>query len=233
MITGFDRGGKVPGTDGKELFLPAVADAEERRIIQDAQELWLPLYDQIKEICEKKASPEKLLSTVSMARSRNVPIFDLMNQLTNRTEITAQAAINSSSGPRNFLIALGSVGFFLIPCTYLIQRAEKQRMLTKQGLTSLEHAYSELDLQAAELGIAKNEMDLIMKTVGEGLLLIDEKGMIGDHHSKALASILNQEELSGLSLFGILQRYLSEKVYNTTRDFFTLLFDASRKEKLS
>src|SRR6185503_16384460 len=32
VLTGFDRGAKVPGTDGKEFFLPAVADAEERHI---------------------------------------------------------------------------------------------------------------------------------------------------------------------------------------------------------
>jgi two-component system, chemotaxis family, sensor kinase CheA len=231
VITGFDRGGKVPGTDGKELFLPAVTDSEERKIIQDTQELWLPLYEQIKEICETKVSGEKLQSTVDMARSRNVPIFDFMNQLTNRTEFTAKAAISANSGPRNFLIALGSVAFFLIPGVFLIQRAERQRVITEEALTSLEHTYGELDRQAAELGIAQNETDQIMKTVGEGLFLIDEKGIIGDHHSKELATILHQEELAGVSLFGILQRHLSEKMYNTSRDFFTLLFDASRKEK--
>ena len=68
VIRGFDSGGAVPGTDGKEFLMPAVADAEEKRIVRDALELWLPLYDRLQEVTSGKASAEQLAAAVDMAR---------------------------------------------------------------------------------------------------------------------------------------------------------------------
>jgi chemotaxis protein histidine kinase CheA len=70
-----------------------------------------------------------------------------------------------------------------------------------------------------------------METVQEGLFLVDEKGIIGEYHSKALTTIFRQSEFAGDSFFNLLQRLLSEKMYNTTKDYFGLLFDPSKKEK--
>jgi two-component system, chemotaxis family, sensor kinase CheA len=231
VIIGFDRGTKVPGTDGKEFFLPAVNESEERRIVQGALELWLPLYDRLKEVAAGSATPEQVTATVAMARMRNVPIFDLMNELTNRTEFTARQAVNAASGPRNILIAFASIVAFLIPGVFLINRAAKQRKRAEGALTSLEGTYKVLDRQAAALSAAKAGTDRIMETVQEGLFLVDEKGVIGEHYSQELAVILRENNLAGMNIFNILQRHLSDKMHNTTRVFFALLFNASRKEK--
>jgi len=231
VITGFDRGATVPGTDGKEFFLPAVADAEDRRIVRDALDLWLPLHDRLQRVASGSADETERAAAIDMARARNVPIFDLMNELTNRTETTARAAMAAASGSRNILIGLATVAFFSIPGLYLFARASRQRKRAQDALAALESIYEQLNGQTAALSAAKTETDRIMDTVQEGLMLVDENGIIGDQHSKELVSIFRQQEIAGISLFGIFQRLLSEKMYNTTRDYFTLLFDASRKEK--
>ncbi|MEZ0216107.1 MAG: hypothetical protein ACAH89_03175, partial [Rariglobus sp.] len=231
VIRGFDAGGPVPGTDGKEFLMPAVIDADEKRIVRDALELWLPLYDRLQEVASGKASAEQLAAAVDMARARNVPIFDLMNDLTNRTEVTARASISAASTPRTVLIAAVSIAAFLIPGFFLWSRSREQGARARSALASLEGTYTQLSAQSSALATAKSETDRIMETVQEGLLLIDANGIIGEHHSRELLSIFRQEQLAGLSLLNLLQRLLSEKMFNTTKDYIALLFDANRKEK--
>jgi two-component system, chemotaxis family, sensor kinase CheA len=101
-------------------------------------------------------------------------------------------------------------------------RAERRR---------LEDINSKISAQSSSLAIAKAETDRIMETVQEGLFLVDEKGTIGDYHSRALIGIFKQDEFAGYNFFNFLQRLLSEKMFNTTKDYFSLLFDHTKKEK--
>lgn len=121
---------------------------------------------------------------------------------------------------------------------YANQETEHYRQATEQlnqavhegqlALSALEDSYGE---QFSELAFAKAETDRIMQTVQEGLFLIDENGIIGNYHSREAPLILRQQELAGASLYSILKLHLSEKMYNASRDFFELLFNASRKER--
>ncbi len=95
-------------------------------------------------------------------------------------------------------------------------------------IRELEQTYGD---QFAALAFAKEETDRIMETVQEGLFLIDQDGIIGNYHSLEAPLILRQQELAGASLYSILKLHLSEKMYNASRDFFELLFNASRKER--
>lgn len=231
VLHGFEVGGPVPGTDGKEFLMPAVADTDEKRIIRDALELWLPLHDRLQDVTSGKASPEEVTAAVDMARARNVLIFDLMNELTNRTEVTAQASIAAASGPRNALIALVSVAAFLIPGFHLWRKSRDQGARAAGALASLETTYGQLSSQSAALASSKAETDRIMETVQEGLFLIDANGIIGGHHSREVLTIFRQEQIAGMSLMNLLQRLLSEKMFNTTKDYLGLLFDGARKER--
>ena len=98
----------------------------------------------------------------------------------------------------------------------------------EETLSLLEQSYGE---QLSSLAFAQAETDRIMETVQEGLFLINKEGIIGDYHSREAPLILRQQELAGTSLYAILERHLSEKMFNSSRDFFNLLFDASRKER--
>ncbi|MCU0792246.1 MAG: ATP-binding protein [Opitutaceae bacterium] len=129
------------------------------------------------------------------------------------------------------LFALLSGGLLLAAGFVLWNQMRAEGLRAKQALAALESSYAQISAQSESLAIAKSETGRIMETVQEGLFLVDEKGIIGEYHSKALLAIFKQDELAGYSFFNLLQRLLSEKMFNTTKDYFALLFDASKKEK--
>lgn len=108
------------------------------------------------------------------------------------------------------------------------QQAWEAAQEGQNTISLLEQTYGD---QFAALAFAKEETDRIMETVQEGLFLIDQDGIIGNYHSLEAPLILRQQELAGASLYAILKLHLSEKMFNTSRDFFELLFNASRKER--
>ena len=133
------------------------------------------------------------------------------------------------------LISLASIALCLIPGVFLFNRGLQQRQRAENALSSMEETLSLLEQsygeQLSSLAFAQAETDRIMETVQEGLFLINKEGIIGDYHSREAPLILRQQELAGTSLYAILERHLSEKMFNSSRDFFNLLFDASRKER--
>ena len=231
VLRGFETGGAVPGADGQEFRMPAARDPEEQRVIREALALWLPLQERLSDIVEGRASPEVVAATVEAFRARNVGIFDFMNELTNRTEFTARAQIAAASNPRTALVCVAVLAVFLIPGFYLGDRARRARLRAETALHQLESTHAALSEKSAALSIAKAETDRIMDTVQEGLLLIDPRFIIGPSHSRELAAIFRQEHLAGMNLLHLLQRLLSEKMFNTTRDYFDLLFNPEQREK--
>lgn len=138
-------------------------------------------------------------------------------------------AMNFTTAPfRDVLIGLGALGLGLIPGLYFFNRVSQQRQDVQDRLTELEKHYGD---QLSSLAFAQAETERIMETVQEGLFLINQEGIIGDYHSREAPVILRQEQLAGKSLFEILKLHLSEKMYKSSRDFFDLLFDATRKER--
>ena len=124
-----------------------------------------------------------------------------------------------------------ALGVVILPGCILWQRARAERLRREKALAELADGNLKITAQSAQLATAKAEMDRIMETVQEGLFLVDDKGTIGDYHSRALFDIFRLKEFAGENLFDILKRLLSEKMYNTTKDYFGLLFDVTKKEK--
>jgi signal transduction histidine kinase len=227
VLKSYDSGAKMEALSGVIMDFPKSTDAEELKLAATAKEHWLPLYELVRRVSTGKASKAELASAVTMAGDISKPLYDAMNGLTIRSNEVGQKEARSIGGWRNFFIGLASVSLFLIPSVFLIDRGSKQRKLAEEALASLEATYGEL----SSMGFAKAEMDRIMETVQEGLLLINQDGVIGQYHSKEAPLILRQEHLAGANLFSILKQHLSEKMFNTSKDFFDLLFNASRKEK--
>ncbi|MBC8009726.1 MAG: hypothetical protein H7067_06490 [Burkholderiales bacterium] len=125
------------------------------------------------------------------------------------------------------------VGLVLVvaPGLLLWNRVRAERLRAEAALADLAEGHAKISAQSSSLALAKSETDRIMETVQEGLFLVDEKGIIGEYHSRALLTIFRQDEFAGYSFFNFLQRLLSEKMFNTTKDYFGLLFDPTKKEK--
>lgn len=123
------------------------------------------------------------------------------------------------------------LGLVLAPGGLLWLRARSERLRREKALAELAESTRQNAAQTALLATAKAETGRIMETVQEGLFLVDEHGVIGEYHSRALFDIFRRKEFAGENLFDILKRLLSEKMFNTTKDYFGLLFDAAKKEK--
>ncbi len=142
--------------------------------------------------------------------------------------IVARGFIRAEGMTTEIYAALGVV---IVPGCLLWQRARAERLRREKALAELADGNLKITAQSAQLANAKAETDRIMETVQEGLFLVDENGLIGEYHSRALFDIFRLKEFAGENLFDILKRLLSEKMFNTTKDYFTLLFDITKKEK--
>ena len=107
---------------------------------------------------------------------------------------------------------------------YHAQERRRQRLLAR----------SNESLAAATTAIteAKQETDLILSTVRQGMLLMSSDYTISDQHSTELKEIFQTEHLAGFNFLNLLQRILTEKIFVTTRDYCAMLFDPAKKEKL-
>ncbi len=141
------------------------------------------------------------------------------------------ASASPDAGYVGLMVALVSGVVFVACGLVLWQRSRSEAARAKTALGALESSYAQISSQRASLAVAKTETDRIMETVQEGLFLVDDKGVIGEYHSRTLLAIFRQDELAGYSFFNLLQRLLSEKMFNTTKDYFGLLFDPNKKEK--
>ncbi|MBV8223201.1 MAG: Hpt domain-containing protein, partial [Candidatus Eremiobacteraeota bacterium] len=113
----------------------------------------------------------------------------------------------------------------------LFTRVTEGQNQIKVYASSLELRNDELAESTTALAQAKRGTDLIMETVRQGLLLIGPDYRIDPQYSRELEDVFRMKELAGHNLLNILQRILTERMYNTTRDFLGLLFDPKKKER--
>lgn len=98
-------------------------------------------------------------------------------------------------------------------------------LLTFWGLRSLVRSDRKVEY-------AQKETANIMKTVKEGLFLIDAQLNIGQQYSAHLETILGQQSIAGRELKELLSKIISKQDYETTHDFIEQLFNPDVIESL-
>jgi two-component system, chemotaxis family, sensor kinase CheA len=227
IYNGLERGATVKQAGGETVVIEKLVDPEQVKSLKNIGAMWTPLLEKVKLASADGATPAVVDAAVSASREQCAKLSSSSDKLSTSVSHNHSANLQWLKIGRAILIGLGSISLFLLPAWYLLNRAGKQQRIAQAALSTLEETHGEL----SNLGFAKAEIDRIMETVQEGLFLMDENGTIGGYYSSELPRILRQDQLTGLSLYGILQRHLSDKMYSASRDFFTLLFDSSRKEK--
>lgn len=89
-------------------------------------------------------------------------------------------------------------------------------------------------LRAEEIqsGLARKETADILRTVNEGLFLLDRNQRIGSERSLALANIFRRDDLDGMTFEQLLRNIVPEKTMKTAQDYVTLLWGERVNEKL-
>jgi len=79
---------------------------------------------------------------------------------------------------------------------------------------------------------ARQETQNILRTVNEGLFLLDRDLKLGTERSMALATIFRREDLEGLSFEDLLRNIVPEKTLKTAQEYVALLWGERVNEKL-
>jgi two-component system, chemotaxis family, sensor kinase CheA len=242
IVNAFNEGSETVAPDGVRFMVEAVSDEKALETLTQMNTIWFGIKTRADKIVliagphkantEAAAFTEKNLSESSeFVAAQQTLLAEQTLAFTRRLEELAKARIAALEGPRTLLIGVAAVSLLSLPGVFFINRVRRARNASAKLAAELGASQKQLESQALALSTAKAETDRIMETVQEGLLLIDAQGVIGDYHSHELKIILRQEQLAGRSLLGILERLLTEKMFNTTKDYIALLFDANRKEK--
>jgi len=79
---------------------------------------------------------------------------------------------------------------------------------------------------------ARKETGDILRTVGEGLFLLDKELKLGSERSMALNTIFRRDDFTDLTFDQLLKSIVPEKTLNTARDYVALLWGERVNEKL-
>ena len=86
--------------------------------------------------------------------------------------------------------------------------------------------------QEESLQLARQQTTDILRTVKEGLFLLDQKLNIGTAYSAALETLFQRTDFAGLAFESLLKNVVSEKTLATALKFVTILWSERTNEKL-
>jgi len=191
--------------------LEAVTTAEARRILADAFSIWKPYLQVLRPLLSASALDSPQLSAAAQyARSRNLKLLGLMNDLTTDLERVAASKAERLRLVQTvgIILALLNFAFILLKFIRKLEAADRRTEAARQ------------------------ETEEILATVREGLFLLDADFRIGSQYSQSLASILRLEIRPGVDFFGLLEDMVSAETFAAARDYVELLFADRGKEGL-
>jgi signal transduction histidine kinase len=210
-LEAFENGGQTTGGDGQPVILERVEGAAGRAAIARADAVWQPILQRLKPALAGSGDNAAALAAVLPAyKQANGLILKEMNNLTTELEREAKRQATFLRMVQVIGISLATINFFIILFHFVRQLRENDELLAK----------------------AKRETDNILATVDQGLFLIDQNGAIGAQQSKALARILNQDNIAGRKLSDVLSKTLKENTRALLDDFIGILFNGRVKERL-
>ncbi len=224
----FVNGGTLTDSSGAQLDVQPLPAGPRLAAAQAAQSFWLPLARSIDRL--KAGQSAALADAVAYARGYAGSLLDQTTALSVAVRAASTRALVPLTTPRDVLAIVGIFSFVVFVGLLFLRVQEAQREIEGYAI-NLEDKNVELDTRSRQLANAQAGTDLIMNTVTQGLLLIDPGYIISKQHSRELGHILRMDEPAGTNFLHILQRILTEKMYNTTKDYLALLFDPTKKER--
>ena len=210
-IHAFVYGGPITTASGESSEISAISDENVLLIAQNGLNLWLPHKEKIETALAANPNNQEALleQAVQSADLYNLDLLKLMNDLTVGLEVEA----NARSSLLKQIQTIGFVGLSLMffgIIFFFIRRLIQ----------------NDVQLQAA-----RNETEQILETVDEGLFLVSPDLTISEQQSTKMKDIFNKKAAK-MPLIEFLSDFVSEKDKITTKEYFDLLFDARKPEKL-
>ncbi len=209
-LNGFKTGGMVTSSNGQKVHLNAIQSATGRDILEQADAIWTPLYEQISQLNDQIIEAPDLSSATAYALANNVELLRLMNQLTSEMEAEANARADFLRWVQTIGIILALLNFGYILGKSLNRLRESDREIEQAQQETLE----------------------ILGTVKEGLFLLGQDFRIGSQYSTSLAKILGRPIEAGGNFKEILRDMVEPNIFKSACEYIKLLLGDRVKESL-
>ncbi len=209
-LKAFQTGASVPGGDGKPVFLEAAQGAKAATILATAQDIWTPYLQVLNPVLAGNATPQQVLAAADYARSNNLKLLAVMNELTSALEAVASQRATDLRLVQTVAIVLALLNFAFILFKFL------RRLRTSD--------------EAVEAVNEENRE--ILDSVREGLFLMTPDFKLGTQLSESAHSLFGKPLVPGQAFFEVLAPLVSPKALQDARDYVDLLFSPHVKESL-
>lgn len=213
-VNAFKQGGNTKDGKGNPYFLNAATSPASIVAIDSALAIWRPLNNDMQRLREKVIAGDQhslLMDRITeYAENNNLQLLKLMNNLTNELEGIARTKSETLRMIQAAAISVAILNFFLILFHFLRQLKES-------------------DSKAEE---AREETTEILKTVREGLFLLDDKMTIGGQYSQSIKDIFGDQQFAGMSFMDLLQSLILKREMKTVEEYIKLLLNGTVKETL-
>jgi two-component system, chemotaxis family, sensor kinase CheA len=226
-LNAMKNGGQTTDLTGDPVEVPALTSPIAAQSLESADRSWTSLRGAI-EAATNHGSKASLDEAVRQASVSAPEISDDFNAL-----ITDTNASTFGTGQNKLrdLLELLAIAMVLAMVFTLVSSVDRSRKTLQKYAATLEKSSNEALVSANQLAEAKAGTDLIMSTVDRGLFLIGADYRIMGEYSGELERIFRTPELSGYNFVNILQRLLTERMFDISRDYLALLFDKAKKER--
>ena len=214
-INAFNQGGEIIGADSLTTLIQPVTTVASKIAVTEGLSIWKnykQLIDTALTAIQEGSNSQDiaLQQAIDYGRENNLTLLKLMNDLTVDLEGVASSKADK-------LELIHTVGLLLTILIFLALFFFSLRQLFKS------------DRIIAQQQI---ENDQILETVEEGLFLVDADFNIGEQQSTKTSEIFSHTDTIKEDLLGFLGDYISAKDKETTKEYFDLLFDERKPEKL-
>ena len=231
-VTGFDAAlakldGHATAETGMSGFAP-LASANNQRRLQNLRQVWGEYHQLLKPVVAFEANPYvetaargTQLSTAGLQLNRELneaarfglARHEQMSRLIGELAASVEAETQARSGQLRTLLfsALAGGAVLLLVALFLIGQASKRETATLR---------------------AKRETDDILRTVNQGLFLLDKDLKVGSERSEALERIFHRKDFERQTFESLLRGIVPEKTLETALEYVKLMWGERVNEKL-
>ncbi|GAC1562550.1 MAG: hypothetical protein NVS3B17_16060 [Vulcanimicrobiaceae bacterium] len=225
-LTALLLGGQVVGVDGMKTQVEPLRDAEQTKRLATINLNWTKLAPAVELLGGEKTFKLKI-AAADRAFAETAPAIDAaLGDVTTHLDIAAVG----NDHVRNWTFRL-AIAMVLAMVVTLFQRVSRTRRQLEGYAKNLELQTAEAKQSSKDLAASKAGTDLIMETVDRGLFLLDREFHIQGQYSRELERMFHMPQLEGYNFVNLLQRLLTERTFEISRDYMNLLFDKKKKER--
>lgn len=217
-LQAFRQGGTTLAPTGDEIYLPAAVTPGGIEAVEKSYVLWEPVKSDFAALVQlhsrgdfqDPALQQAVESLLVSLKGSNLALLKLMNTLTNELEQVAKDKTTTLRMIQTSAIGLAILNFFLI----------------------LFHFIGQLRRSDEALEVARSETTEILRTVREGLFLLDDKLVIGGQYSQSITEIFGEQALAGTDFPTLIRQLVSDSEIQTAEEYIKLLLNRDVKESL-